>query len=519
MNDADKTKIIRLEQLEEFKVKNDAKYATKVSGATANNFAALDANGNLKDSGKSTDDFISKNSSSISVTDSGGKMEIHPDTIATSYSDITFATGITGQTPQETTLSSLKAKYTKPSTGIPKTDLASAVQASLDKADTALQAADISGKADKSATVSNVEWDVTNKRLTKTINGTTTGIITLTDMKNLLNITKGDVGLGNVTNDAQVKRTEMGAANGVAQLDSTGKVPAAQLPSFVDDVIEGYLYNGKFYQEAAHTTEILAESGKIYVDITDGVNKTYRWSGTAYVEISSSLALGETSSTAYRGDRGKTAYDHSQSTHARTDATNTEASTTNGNIKINGTETTIYTHPVTTAAAAAAVKVGKDAQGHVVLGSALTKSDVGLDQVGNFKSVSTVASQGLTDTEKSAARTNIGAGTSSLTLGTSSSTAYRGDYGNTAYGHATDSARLTTAKESGLYKVAVTAQGHVASVAAVAKADITALGIPAQDTTYNNATQSAAGLMSAADKVKVDALVYATNSDIDALFA
>ena len=99
-----------------------------------------------------------------------------------------------------------------------------------------------------------------------------------------------------------------------ATLDSNGKVPSSQLPSFVDDVIEGYLYNGKFYKEAAHTTEIPAESGKIYVDIPS--NKTYRYGGSSsgYVEISESLALGETSSTAYRGDRGKTAYDHSQVT-------------------------------------------------------------------------------------------------------------------------------------------------------------------------------------------------------------
>ena len=98
---------------------------------------------------------------------------------------------------------------------------------------------------------------------------------------------------------------------------------------------------------------------------------------TAYDHSQSAhLALGETSSTAYRGDRGKTAYDHSQSTHARTDATAVAASTTNGKIKINGTDTTVYTHPTTTAANAAAVKVGKDASGHVVLGNALTASDV-----------------------------------------------------------------------------------------------------------------------------------------------
>ena len=101
-------------------------------------------------------------------------------------------------------------------------------------------------------------------------------------------------------------------ANGIASLDENGKVPSAQLPSYVDDVIEGYLSEGKFYKESAHTTQITGESGKIYVDLT--TKKTYRWSGTSYVVISETIALGETSSTAYRGDRGKTAYDHSLKT-------------------------------------------------------------------------------------------------------------------------------------------------------------------------------------------------------------
>lgn len=154
-----------------------------------------------------------------------------------------------------------------------------------------------------------------------------------------ITLTAADVGA--------IPSTQKGAANGVASLDSTGKVPSAQLPSYVDDVIEGYLSGGKFYVESAHTTEITAESGKIYVDLTNDRNITYRWSGTTYVEISKSLALGETSSTAYRGDRGKIAYEHSQVAHARADATKTEDSTTNGNIKINGTETVVYTHPAT----------------------------------------------------------------------------------------------------------------------------------------------------------------------------
>ena len=93
-----------------------------------------------------------------------------------------------------------------------------------------------------------------------------------------------------------------GKPNGLAELDSNGKVPSSQLPSYVDDVIEGYYYNSKFYKEESHTNEIAGESGKIYTDL--GNNKTYRWSGTTYTEISASLALGTTSSTAYPGDKG-----------------------------------------------------------------------------------------------------------------------------------------------------------------------------------------------------------------------
>ena len=100
-----------------------------------------------------------------------------------------------------------------------------------------------------------------------------------------------------------------GAASGLAELDANGKVPAAQLPSYVDDVLE-YTAKSNFPSTG--------ETGKIYVDTA--TNKTYRWSGSAYVEISASLALGETSSTAYRGDRGKVAYDHSQAAHAPSNA-------------------------------------------------------------------------------------------------------------------------------------------------------------------------------------------------------
>lgn len=99
----------------------------------------------------------------------------------------------------------------------------------------------------------------------------------------------------------QAINDKLGAANGIATLDSNTKVPSSQLPSYVDDVLE-YPSLSDFPAEGT--------SGIIY--IATNTNITYRWGGSTYVPIGSDLALGETSSTAYRGDRGKTAYDHSQ---------------------------------------------------------------------------------------------------------------------------------------------------------------------------------------------------------------
>lgn len=76
---------------------------------------------------------------------------------------------------------------------------------------------------------------------------------------------------------------EKGANNGVAELDANGLVPSSQLPSYVDDVVEGYYYNGAFYEESTHETLITPSTGKIYVDLDE--NKSYRWSGSVYVEI------------------------------------------------------------------------------------------------------------------------------------------------------------------------------------------------------------------------------------------
>jgi hypothetical protein len=119
--------------------------------------------------------------------------------------------------------------------------------------------------------------------------------------------------------DAKLETSLKGANNGLAELDSNGKIPSAQLPSFVDDVLE-------FESQSNFPTT--GESGKIYIAIDTG--KTYRWSGSTYVVISETIALGETSTTAYRGDYGKIAYTHSQTAHAPADATKND---TDANLK------------------------------------------------------------------------------------------------------------------------------------------------------------------------------------------
>lgn len=182
-----------------------------------------------------------------------------------------------------------------------------------------------------------------------------------------VNATTVEGALGTL-NTKKINVSEKGAASGVAELDSNGKVPAAQLPSYVDDVIEGYhnASNDKFYEHytesfdevtpvgsespmaegwyeevstgvyelstdisvvlgktyyekiETYSDEITPETGKIYIDIR--TNETFRWSGSVYAPIRSDLILGETSSTAYRGDRGKIAYDTALANDNRLDA-------------------------------------------------------------------------------------------------------------------------------------------------------------------------------------------------------
>lgn len=185
---------------------------------------------------------------------------------------------------------------------------------------------------------------------------------------------QANVDWSNVSNKPSldfIPTSQKGANSGVATLDANGKVPSSQLPSYVDDVLE---YAARSLFPSTGT------SGIIYIDTS--TNLTYRWSGSNYVEISPSLALGTTHATAAYGDEGAT-----------------------------------------------------------------------------------------------------------------------------AYAHATDNGRLTTAASSGLYKISVTSEGHVGSATAVTKSDITALGIPAQDTTYTfDGTYDASTNKAATVKTVTDAV-------------
>jgi len=154
--------------------------------------------------------------------------------------------------------------------------------------------------------------------------------------------------------NAKMNASLKGAPNGVAELDSGGKVPASQLPGYVDDILE---YKTKSMFPAT------GEAGKLYV--AQDVNLPYRWTGTQYVEISTSLAIGETSSTAHRGDHGKVAYDHALAKGNR------------------------YSEGLWVLAT--------NDEGHVISARKATKADIGLGNVDNTADIDKPASKEMRD--------------------------------------------------------------------------------------------------------------------------
>lgn len=428
-----------------------------------------------------------------------------------------------------------------------------------------------------------------------------------------------------ITNSLNAFISTKGQPSGLAELDSTGKVPAAQLPSYVDDVLE-FSTKAQFPQTG--------ETGKIYV--AKDTNLTYRWTGTQYLEISQSLALGETPSTAYSGDKGKANRDALNSMPTKITSYLTPTTSTGELVKINykyaakdglnygplqDDNIDIPSATTTNAGAMSAIDKGRLDDLYNEFGSIQNPGDkldslpnnlvTGVDATSrnatsvtiNYKQSDLSAASNsyanpITKSQTIPAATQSAAGVMTATdkqnldvnipnritnldnrvttevdrleeLIESSSSEITNDLnveiqarkdgdnqlqtninnlqstmntelakkvgkvtvagsGNAVttasisgdtltltkgatYNNYVHPAGSAPSKASGFYKFSTDSTSHVASVTAVAKSDITALGIPGQDTTYGNATQSTSGLMSAADKTKLDGISTGAN--------
>lgn len=165
--------------------------------------------------------------------------------------------------------------------------------------DISILSSQVSDKSD--AINSNGSTLATSKAVKDAIESLDITQITNTAGKTVATIDEADGKVSATFQDISILSSQIsdkGTAGCVATLDANGHVPSSQLPSYVDDVIEGTL----------STFPSTGETGKIYVDTT--TNTSYRWSGSQYTKVASDLSLGDTSSTAYRGDYGAAAYAH-----------------------------------------------------------------------------------------------------------------------------------------------------------------------------------------------------------------
>lgn len=227
---------------------------------------------------------------------------------ATAYTDLAYA----NLTPEEVQELIKNASHSHSNKSILDETTASFTTALLEKLN------GIASGANKTVVDNALSSTSTNPVQNKVVNSALGGKVPTSRKVNGKALT-GDITLS--ANDVKaIPASQKGVANGVASLGDDGKVISAQLPSFVDDVLEGYVADdlATFYKDSKKSSAYTAEAGKIYVDLTN--NKTYRWSGSKYIVISETLALGTTASTAFPGDKGQTAYTHSQSAHAPSNA-------------------------------------------------------------------------------------------------------------------------------------------------------------------------------------------------------
>ena len=317
-------------------------------------------------------------------------------------------------TKTESDLSTLRADL-ESSISVTKTDLESKITELATKTDAKFQATDSKIEATKTELQTNIDnlshrHDDDMKDIRREIEEATAGSnealnTHIQDKSNPHQVTKEQVGLGNVTDDAQVKRSEMGMPEGVATLDATGKVPSSQLPSFVDDVIE---------VDSFDLLPETGETGKIYV--TKDTNLTYRWSGSQYVEISESLALGETSSTAYPGDKGKATTDK---VNAHTSDYNNPHEVTKAQVGLGNVDNTAdLDKPVSNATQELVDNTKKELDTKIDNHTSdfnnphkVTKEQVGLGNVDNTADINkpvSVAQQALVDSTKAELKKDIG---------------------------------------------------------------------------------------------------------------
>lgn len=126
--------------------------------------------------------------------------------------------------------------------------------------------------------------------------------------------------LSNTLSPIKAAWDKRGTKDGFLLLGNNNLIPSQYLPSYVDDVVDvyatydksatGVLSNIKLYTNAAHTTAVVPETGKIYIDITSGKPPyQFRWSGTTYIDLNTGgLVLGTIAGTAFEGDKGNILY-------------------------------------------------------------------------------------------------------------------------------------------------------------------------------------------------------------------
>lgn len=278
-----------------------------------------------------------------------------------------------------------------------------------------------------------------------------------------------------ITNNLNAFINTKGQPGGLASLDSNGLVPSSQLPSYVDDVLE-------YSTLSAFPTT--GETGKIYVTLD--TNLTYRWSGTGYTEISKSLALGETSSTAYAGNKGKANRDALTSLPANLVSTVTSPTANASNVVFNytGASKSGINYSTPTAKTITIPAASSSAAG-VMAAADKVKLDTTIpNQITDINNTITEIQDDITgiNSGKVSKITVSGSGNAVTTgsiVGDTLTLTKGATYNN--YVHPIGDA---PSKALGFYKFATDSLSHVRNPIAVTKADITALGIPAQDTTY-----------------------------------